>query len=176
MFFFKHPILQVLILALFAALTNCSPVNHISDKVPHHARDAVDNTNISSQNVNILNEAQFKNSGLKLITGEASSAENGRIVCETSDASPLIWNSRRISYRLLGEFGGWYCCNWNENGGDCSHIMTIDDASTAICGEQGCISCDYLGWNIMTIGKECLRDDRAGGVSYLSQGRHIVVY
>ncbi|KAG0125331.1 hypothetical protein HOY82DRAFT_616754 [Tuber indicum] len=178
MLLLKHLILQVLILMILSANINCSPVNPPSDKDSCDTGDEVDNATPNSGNPNILSKAQFETSGLTLLTPNPPPSDNsyGRIVCETSNASPFVWNSRRLAYWLFGNFGGWYCCNWNVNGGGCSLVMTIDDASTAICGAQGCIKCDDLAWDIVRIGNDCLRNDRAGGVSYLDQGSHIVVY
>ena len=63
------------------------------------------------------------------------------------------------------------------NGGGCSHFMTIEDASTAMCGNQGCIMCEDVKANIHRIMEFCQRDNKVGGVSFLlNQGSHIVLY
>ncbi|KAG0133578.1 hypothetical protein HOY82DRAFT_604210 [Tuber indicum] len=165
----KHLIFQALILTILAALATCSPSTTTDS--------ASNGVSGRSENPNILDDAQFEASGLPLITLDPSADDpNGRVVCETSDASPWIWNSRRLAAWFPLYFRGWWCCNWNVDGGGCSHIMTVEDASTAICGNQGCIRCEDLAMNIYRIGNYCLRDSRAGGVSYLNQGSHVVLY
>ena len=100
---------------------------------------------------------------------------DGLFICETSVASPWVWNSRRLA-DWFSNFNGWYCCNWNTNGGGCSHLMTVEDASTAICGREGCIRCEDVASNVNRIVEYCQGDNKAGGVSFLGQGSHIVLY
>jgi len=100
---------------------------------------------------------------------------DGLFICETSVASPWVWNSRRLA-DWFSNFNGWYCCNRNVNGGGCSHLMTIEDASTAICGREGCIRCEDVASNVNRIVEYCQGDNKAGGVSFLDQGSHIVLY
>jgi len=54
--------------------------------------------------------------------------------------------------------------------------MTIEDASTALCGNQGCIKCEDVKANLHTIVEFCLRDNKVGGVVFLDQGSHVVLY
>ena len=54
--------------------------------------------------------------------------------------------------------------------------MTIEDASAAMCGNQGCIMCEEVLENIHRIVEFCQRNNKAGGVSFLDQGSHIVLY
>ncbi|PUU79053.1 hypothetical protein B9Z19DRAFT_1064527 [Tuber borchii] len=179
MFSLKNLIFQLLVLAIIAALTNCSPFDRLSGSASRHSELATNNTtptSTGSGSINVLNKAQFEASGLTLITpGPFSENPDGRVVCQTSDASPWVWNARRLA-AWFSNFFGWYCCNWNVSGGGCSHVMTIEDASTAICGNQGCIMCEDMLANIYRIAKVCQRDNKAGGVSFLDQGSHIVLY
>ncbi|PUU79062.1 hypothetical protein B9Z19DRAFT_1064536 [Tuber borchii] len=179
MFSLKNLIFQLLVLAIIAALTNCSPSDRLSGGVSRRSELATNNTaptSTGSGSINILNQAQFEASGLTLITpGPVSDNPNGHVYCETSDASPSISNSRRLA-NWFYNFMGWYCCNWNVNGGGCSHMMTIEDASTAMCGNQGCIRCGDVMANLHRIVEFCQRDGKVGGVSFLDQGSHIVLY
>jgi len=55
-------------------------------------------------------------------------------------------------------------------------MITIEDASTALCGNQGCIRCEDMRSNVYRIVELCKRDNKAGGISFLDQGSHIVLY
>ncbi|PUU79063.1 hypothetical protein B9Z19DRAFT_1125674 [Tuber borchii] len=179
MFSLKNLIFQLLVLAIIAVLTNCSPSDRLSGDVSRRSELATDNaapTSTGSGNINVLDKAQFEASGLTLITpGPVPENPNGNVLCETSNASPWVWNSRRLA-DWFSNFFGWYCCNWNVNGGGCSHMMTIEDASTAMCGNQGCIMCEDVYSNIHRIVEFCKRGNKAGGASFLDQGSHIVLY
>ena len=54
--------------------------------------------------------------------------------------------------------------------------MTVEDASTAMCGNQGCIMCEEVLENVHRIVEFCQKGNKAGGVSFLDQGSHIVLY
>jgi len=179
MFSLKNLIFQVLVLAIIAALANCSPTERLSGGVSRRSESATDNAAPTSQgsgNVNILDQAQFEASGLTLITpGPFAENPEGAVVCETTNASPWVWNSYKVA-GFFTNFNGWYCCNWNVSGGGCSHMITVEDASAAICGREGCIRCEDMTDNVLRIVGICKRDNKAGGVSYLDQGSHIVLY
>ncbi|PUU79052.1 hypothetical protein B9Z19DRAFT_1064526 [Tuber borchii] len=179
MFSLKNLIFQLLVLAIIAALTNCSPSDRLSGGVSRRSELATDNAvpaSASSGNINVLNKAQFEASGLTLITpGPVADNPNGNVRCETSNASPSTSNARGLA-NWFSNFFGWYCCNWNVNGGGCSHMMTVGDASTAMCGNQGCIVCEDVYSNIYRIVEFCQRDGKVGGVSFLDQGSHLVLY
>jgi len=55
-------------------------------------------------------------------------------------------------------------------------MMTIEDASTALCGNEGCIKCEEVRDNLYKIVNYCKKDNKAGGVAFLDQGCHIVLY
>jgi len=181
MFSLKNLIFQVLVLAIIAALANCSPSNRLSGGVSRRSESATDNTATTapgSGNVNILDQAQFEASGLALITLDPSADDGPEafIACETTNASPWIWNSHKVA-DFFSNFNGWYCCNWNVSGGGCSHMMTIEDASVAFCGNEGCIKCEDMRSNVYKIVDFCKRDNKAGGVSFfVHQGNHVVLY
>ena len=184
MFSLKNLIFQVLLLTIIAALANCSPTDHLSDGISRRSESATDNTATtaptapSSGNVNILDQAQFEASGLTLFTPDPS-ADDGPdvfIACETTNASPWVWNVYKVADFFLN-FYGWYCCNWNVDGGGCSLMMEIGDASAAFCGNQGCVRCEEVRSNLYKIVDFCKWNNKAGGVAFfVHEGNHVVLY
>ena len=178
MFSLKNLIFQLLVLTIIAALANCSPSDRLSGGVSRRSELATDNAapgSTGSGNINVLSKAQFEASGLPLITPGLVPEDQRFVACETSNASPWVWNARRLA-DWFQNFFGWYCCNWNTSGGGCSHFMTIEDASTAMCGDQGCIRCEEVLDNIHTIVQFCAKNNKVGGVVFLDQGSHIILY
>jgi len=55
-------------------------------------------------------------------------------------------------------------------------MMTIEDASTALCGREACIRCEDMRGSVYRIALFCEKGNRAGGVSFLDQGSHVVLY
>ncbi|KAG0638234.1 hypothetical protein HOY80DRAFT_1137742 [Tuber brumale] len=176
---FKNLIFQILILTILAALATCSPADRVSKEVFHLPKFSPNNMTIDSFAPNyaaILDEAQFKASGLSLITSEPTAQDpDGWVACETTNASPWIWNTRDLAW-WFSQLHGWNCCNVNGNGGGCTHLGTTNDASTALCGNLGCINCAQYGGYLYKLVDYCTRDNKAGGVVFLHQGSHIVVY
>ncbi|RPB03661.1 hypothetical protein L873DRAFT_1840892 [Choiromyces venosus 120613-1] len=180
---FKNLIPQILILATaFAALTICSPSERLANDLfrrSEPASDAIAPTSPAVNGVTILDKAQFEASGLTLYTGspdDAASDPNYFIACATTVASPWVWNVNKVA-EFLSNFNGWFCCNWHVSGGDCSHVMTIEDADTALCGNKGCIACEEMQANLYRIVQYCKWMNKAGGVSFLyNEQIHIVVY
>lgn len=132
----------------------------------------------STENIQILDKAQFEASGLTLSTPSqlpTADEPHGWIKCETSGGSPQIDHVKGL-YGLLFAFSNYYCCNRNTHGGGCSHLLTVGEASCAMCGRQECFMCNIVAANLQYIAQICEQKGRAGGVSYFPQGTHVVLY
>ncbi|KAG0125322.1 hypothetical protein HOY82DRAFT_616745 [Tuber indicum] len=175
----KNLIFQILILTILAALAGCSPSERVSKEAFRGSEVAPNNMTIDSlvpDYTGVLDEAQFKASGLSLIASDPTSQDpDGWVACETTNASPWIWNTRAIAW-WFSHLGSWNCCNVNGSGGGCTHMMTVEDASAAICGNQGCINCAEFARYLYKLVEYCPWNNKAGGVIFLHQGSHIVVY
>lgn len=92
----------------------------------------------STENIQILDKAQFEASGLTLSTPSqlpTTHEPHGWIKCETSSGSLQIHHVKGLYAFLSGfAFSNYYCCNRNTHGGGCSHFVTIREASCGMCG------------------------------------------
>jgi len=55
-------------------------------------------------------------------------------------------------------------------------MVIIVDTSIALGGNERYIKCEDMRDNIYKLGAWCKRDNKAGGISFLDQGSHIVLY
>ncbi|KAI5841614.1 hypothetical protein BZA05DRAFT_449493 [Tricharina praecox] len=97
------------------------------------------------------------------LTDAAVPWELGKLVCETSSASPTSWEIQNVVFIVSQRKE---CKQHNLLGSKCTTLAKWNGADASLCGKpKGWVACSSVAWALQQVEKFCIKSniDRAGG-------------